>query len=250
VNRLWHHHFGRGIVATPNDFGTQGDPPSHPELLEWLARRLVENRWSMKSIHRLIVTSATYRQSGAVTEAHLAKDPDNRLLWYRRPTRLEGEAIRDALLAASGRLDLTMRGRAGRDVNGRRRSVYLDIKRSEPVGFLQVFDQPEPVQSVGARGVATVPTQALAMMNSPFVRSAAEGLAARVRAAVGLAAAAPAGAEAIDSCFTIALSRPPTAEERASFTALLESRQATAGPAALVDVCHLVCCLNEFVYID
>ena len=167
--RLWHHHFGRGIVATPNDLGTQGDPATHPELLECLANRLVENRWSLKSIHRLIVTSTAYRQSGAVNGEHLAKDPDNKLLWHRRPTRLEGEAIRDALLAASGLLDTTMYGRAGLDVNVPRRSIYLNVKRSEPIGFLQVFDQPEPVQPVGARGVATVPTQALAMMNSPFV---------------------------------------------------------------------------------
>ena len=248
VNRLWHHHFGRGIVGTPNDFGTQGDPPSHPELLEWLAQRLVENRWSLKSIHRLIVTSAAYRQSGQVTEANRAKDPDNRLLWHRPPRRLEGEAIRDALLVASGRLDLTIRGRVGRDVNSPRRSVYLEIKRSEPIGFLQVFDQPEPVQSVGARGVATVPTQALAMLNSPFVRAAAEGLAARARAAVGPAAAA--GPGAIDYCFTTALSRRPAAEERATFAAIVESRPGAGGTAALADVCHIVFCLNEFVYID
>jgi hypothetical protein len=256
VNRLWHHHFGRGIVATPNDLGTQGDPATHPELLEWLASRIVENRWSLKSIHRLIVTSIAYRQSGAVNEAARAKDPDNKLLWHRRPTRLEGESIRDALLAAAGTLDTTMYGRAGLDVKVPRRSIYLNVKRSEPIGFLQVFDQPEPVQPVGARGVATVPTQALAMMNSPFVRSAAESLAKRARTALGLAPTAAAGEATIDYCFTAALSRQPNQTEREKFATLLAVREQAAGDdaagrqAALADVCHLMFCLNEFVYVD
>jgi hypothetical protein len=256
VNRLWHHHFGRGIVATPNDLGTQGDPATHPELLEWLASRIVENRWSLKGIHRLIVTSAAYRQSGTVNEAARAKDPDNKLLWHRRPTRLEGESIRDALLAVAGTLDPKMYGRAGLDVKAPRRSIYLNVKRSEPIGFLQVFDQPEPVQPVGSRGVATVPTQALAMMNSPFVRSAAEGLAKRARTALGLAPTAAAGEATIDYCFTAALSRQPSQAEREKFAALLAAREQAAGDAAagrqaaLADVCHLMFCLNEFVYVD
>ena len=256
VNRLWHHHFDRGIVATPNDLGTQGDPATHPELLEWLANRLLENRWNLKSIHRLIVTSAAYRQSGAVSEAGLAKDPDNKLLWQRKPTRLEGESIRDALLTAAGTLDTKMYGRAGLDVQVPRRSIYLNVKRSEPIGFLQVFDQPEPVQPVGVRGVATVPTQALAMMNSPFVRSAAESLAKRARMALGLAPAAASGEAAIDYCFAAAVSRPPSSVEREKFMALLTARELAAGDAAagrqvaLADVCHLIFCLNEFVYVD
>ena len=250
VNRLWHHHLGRGIVGTPNDLGTQGDPPSHPELLEWLANRLVADRWSLKAVHRLIVTSATYRQSGLVDKAHRVKDPDNRLLWHRKPLRLEGEAIRDSLLAVGGMLDETMYGRAGIDVNAPRRSIYLMVKRSEPIGFLQVFDQPEPVQSVGARGVATVPTQALAMLTAPLVRSAAEGLAKKVSGAT--AAAEPAAV--IDACFMAALARHPTAAEREKFTALLASRAAAADPAArqtaVADISQLIFCLNEFVYVD
>jgi hypothetical protein len=256
VNRLWHHHFGRGIVATPNDLGTQGDPATHPELLEWLANRIVEDRWSLKSIHRLIVTSATYRQSGTVNEAARAKDPDNKLLWHRKPTRLEGESIRDALLAVAGTLDTKMYGRTGLDVKAPRRSIYLTVKRSEPIGFLQVFDQPEPVQPVGARGVATVPTQALAMMNSPLVRSAAEGLAKRARTTLGLAPSAAAGEATIDYCFTAALSRQPNQTEREKFATLLAAREQAAGDAAagrqaaLADVCHLMFCLSEFVYVD
>jgi hypothetical protein len=243
-------------VATPNDLGTQGDPATHPELLEWLANRLVENHWSLKSIHRLIVTSAAYRQSGAVSAAGREHDPDNKLLWHRRPTRLEGESIRDALLAAAGTLDPAMHGRTGLDVNVPRRSIYLTVKRSEPIGFLQVFDQPEPVQSVGARGVATVPTQALAMMNSPFVRKAAENLAQRARTALAIQPAEASGRAAIDFCFTAALSRRPSDSEREKFAALLAAREQAAGAdaagrqTALADVCHLIFCLNEFVYVD
>jgi len=256
VNRLWHHHFGRGIVATPNDLGTQGDKPTHPELLEWLANRVVESRWSLKSIHRLIVTSATYRQAGTVTALGRSRDPDNTLLWYRKPARLEGEAIRDSLLAVSGALDTTMYGRTGLDVTVPRRSIYLTVKRSEPIGFLQVFDQPEPVQPVGARGVATVPTQALTMMNSPFVRSAAERLAKRIRATLAIPQAEPSGPMVIDACFAAALARQPTDAERAQFAQLLAAREQATGAdasgrqAALADVCHLIFCLNEFVYID
>jgi hypothetical protein len=186
----------------------------------------------------------------------LAKDPDNTLLWQRRPVRLEGEAIRDALLAASGLLDPKLYGRAGLDVKSPRRSIYLTVKRSEPVGFLQVFDQPEPVQPVGARGVATVPTQALAMLNSPFVRLAAEGLAKRARAALAIPAGDAAGGAAVEYCFTAALSRPPSEPERDKFLTLLAAREQAASPnpagrqAALADVCQLIFCLNEFVYVD
>ena len=256
VNRLWHHHFGRGIVATPNDLGTQGDAATHPELLEWLANRLVENRWSLRSIHRLIVTSATYRQSGAVGAAGRAQDPDNRLLWHRQPMRLEGESIRDALLAAAGTLDLAMYSRTGLDVSVPRRSIYLTVKRSEPIGFLQVFDQPEPVQPVGARGVATVPTQALAMMNSPFVRAAADGLAKRARSTLAVAPAAPSGQAEIEFCFQAAVARPPSDVERTTFADLLAKREQAAAAdeagrqSALGDVCHVIFCLNEFVYVD
>ena len=251
VNRLWHHHFGRGIVATPNDLGTQGDKATHPELLEWLASRLVDQKWSLKSIHRLIVTSATYRQSGSVDDDRRAKDPDNQLLWHRRPTRLEGEVIRDALLAASGRLDTKLYGKSVVNADSPRRSIYIRVKRSEPDAFLRVFDQPEPVQSVGARGVATVPTQALTMMNSPLVRSAADGLAERARKTVGNT-----GPSAIDYCFTVALSRKPSADDVARFTSFLAAReQAAAGDdakhkAALADACQLMFCLNEFIYVD
>lgn len=251
VNRLWHHHFGRGIVATPNDLGTQGEKPTHPELLEWLAARLVEQKWSLKSIHRLIVTSATYRQSGTVDEARRTQDPDNALLWHRRPVRLEGEVIRDALLAVSGRLDAALYGASVVGASVPRRSIYMRVKRSEPEAFLRVFDQPEPIQSIGSRGVATIPTQALTMMNDPLVRSAADGLADRARNAVG-----DDDTQAVEYCFRVALSRPPSPDEAARFTAFLAAREEAAEgddaqrQAALSDACHLMLCLNEFIYVD
>ena len=251
VNRLWHHHFGRGIAATPNDLGTQGEPPTHPELLEWLAGQFVQGGWSLKKLHRLIVTSATYRQAGTVDSAARDADPDNRLLWHRQPVRLEGEAIRDALLAVAGRLDNTMYGPGTLDVSSPRRSIYLTVKRSQPIPFLQVFDQPEAIQSVGSRGAATVPTQALALMNAPFVRTAAEGLAARAKAAVGSG-----GEPAIAYAFRAALSRSPAPAELEKFWALLQARELEAGSdesrraAALADICQLMLCMNECVYID
>jgi hypothetical protein len=252
VNRLWHHHFGRGIVSTPNDLGTQADPPSHPELLEWLAGRLMQDGWSLKNIHRLIVTSATYRQSGLVNESNRAVDPENLLLWQRRPVRLEAEAIRDALLAVSGKLQATMYGPSVADVNAPRRSIYLRVKRSQPIAFLRLFDQPEPVQPVGARGVATVPTQSLTMMNSSFVRTAAEGLAQRAQAAAGGGSAE----QLLDAVTTIALGRRATVGERDKLLPLLAARQERAGvdarqcDAALADICQIVLCLSEFVYVD
>jgi hypothetical protein len=251
VNRLWHHHFGRGIVGSPNDLGTQGDPPSHPELLEWLAGRLVDGGFRLKALHRLIVTSAVYRQAGGVAAAAQALDPENQLLWHRRPVRLEGEVIRDALLAVSGRLDTAMYGPSFADANQPRRSVYMRVKRSEPDAFLRVFDQPEPVQSIGARGVATVPTQALSMLNSPLVRRAAEGLAGSARKAAGDDDAA-----AVERLFVQALSRRPTPGERERCAAFLAARVGDAvgdrarRDAALVDAAHLVLCLNEFIYVD
>jgi cytochrome c553 len=252
VNRLWHHHFGRGIVSTPNDLGTQGDRPTHPELLEWLAGRLVKDGWSLKKIHRLIVTSATYRQAGIVTEANRKADPDNLLLWHRLPLRLEAEAIRDALLAVSGKLQPVPYGPSVADVNQPRRSIYLRVKRSEPIAFLRLFDQPEPVQSVGSRGVATVPTQSLTLMNSPFIRAAAEGLAQRARAAAGSGSAE----QLLDQVTTIALGRRSSTAEREELLPFLAAREQQAGgdagkrAAALADVCQIVLCFSEFFYVD
>lgn len=251
VNRLWQHHFGRGLVNTPNDFGAQGEKPTHPELLDWLARELVKNGWKLKPIHKLIVQSAVYQEGNDVTPANVKADPLNQYLWHYRPRRLEAEVIRDSILAVGATLDTTMYGPSILD-NTPRRSVYLRVKRSELIPFMTMFDAPEPTQSIGERISTTVPTQALAMMNSPFVRQQAERLAQRIRPAPEVALPL-----AIDNAYQIVFCRLPTPAERERMLAFVEQQRQTAGgdapqhtAAALVEFCQLLLCLNEFVYVD
>jgi hypothetical protein len=181
VNRLWQMHFGRGIVATSSDFGRLGEKPSHPELLDFIADRFVKDGWSLKKMHRLMVTSRTYRQSAlhSLAEAALKKDPENLLLWKMPTRRLEAEQIRDSILAATGKLDLTA---GGPSVEPRepRRSVYCRIMRNTREPLLDVFDWPENFQSTAQRNVTTTATQALLMLNSPTMLRQAQDFAARL----------------------------------------------------------------------
>jgi len=156
VNRLWHHHFGRGIVSTLNDFGYQSEAPTHPELLEWLANDLVAGGWKLKRVHKQMVMSHTYQLSGATSPAALAADPDNKLWWHRPKRRLEAEAIRDNWLAVSGQLDPTMYGPGLADESMKRRSIYFRIQRSQLIPSLQVFDWPDTLTSASARTTTTV----------------------------------------------------------------------------------------------
>lgn len=251
ANRLWQHHFGEGIVGTPNDFGLQGDRPTHPELLEFLAGEFVRGGWRLKPLHKLLLLSDTYQQSHEVDEEVLKLDPGNRYLWHFRPGRLEAETIRDALLAAGGNLDPLMYGPSVMD-NTARRSIYLRVKRSELIPLMTMFDSPEPTQSIGERSVTTVPTQALAMMNSAFVRQQAEKLFERIRPLPDAPLAA-----AIDRAYQIAFSRSPTDAERTTMLAFIDQQRAAMGgespeaaDKALVEFCHVLVCLNEFVYVD
>jgi hypothetical protein len=251
ANRVWQHHFGRGIVSTPNDFGVQGERPSHPELLEYLAGELVRGGWKLKQLHRLIMLSEAYQQAHEIDPTNLKIDPDNRLLWHFQPRRLEAETIRDSLLAVGGNLDMQMFGPSVLD-NTARRSVYLRVKRSELVPIMTMFDAPEPTQSIGERSVTTVPTQALAMMNSPFVRQQAAKLAERIRPAKD----APLES-AVDRGYRIAFGRAPTEGERTRMVAFLDKQLTAAGgrspentQKALTAFCHVLLCLNEFVYVD
>ncbi|MEN9664917.1 MAG: hypothetical protein RLZZ326_1280, partial [Planctomycetota bacterium] len=208
VNRFWLGHFGRGLVATPGDFGRLGERPSHPELLDWLAATFMEGGWKLKPLHRLIVTSAVYRQ-GSTSEPARAIDPDNRLLARFSPRRLDAESFRDAVLGASGQLvsvgggvpvgiakDPVGRivvGREEKDANGDvvrvvslgpddfRRSLYLQSRRTEPVTVLETFDQPEMKPNCELRRTTTVAPQALLMLNDTFVLASARALAERVR---------------------------------------------------------------------
>jgi hypothetical protein len=251
ANRLWQHHFGEGIVGTPNDFGAQGDAPTHPELLEFLAGELVRGGWRLKSLHRMIMLSDTYQQSHNVDHDNLRLDPENKFLWHFRPRRLQAESIRDALLAIGGNLDATMFGPSVLD-NSSRRSIYLRVKRSELLPVMTLFDAPEPTQSIGERNVTTVPTQALAMMNSPLVRQQAEKLAARLTTGEKKPLES-----VIERGYQIAFGRSPTEAERLPMMRFIESQRpevstdvSEPSDQAIVEFCHVLLCLNEFVYVD
>jgi hypothetical protein len=177
------HHFGFGLVRTPSDFGFRGDAPTHPELLDYLAVKFVESGWSLKKLHRMIMTSATYRQSSGDNEAGRKVDPENQLLWRMNRRRLEIESLRDAMLSAAGRLDLTPGGvpfPLTAEPSTPRRSVYGFIERGRVPAMLSAFDFASPDQHAPMRYVTTVPQQALFFLNSPFVAEQARHLAARV----------------------------------------------------------------------
>ncbi len=243
VNRLWQHHFGRGLVATPNDFGRQGTPPTHPELLDFLAGELIRGGWRLKPIHRLILTSATYRQSAQPRDDARKADPDNRLWWRWEPRRLEAESIRDAMLAVSGLLDGRMYGPGTLDESDRRRSIYLTVKRSRLVPSMQLFDAPDALTSLGQRSRTTVAPQALLFMNGAQVRRYAEAFAKR------LPAQTP---EAIKRAYAMTVGRPPTREELADAVGFVEGQAASYGKRspALVDLCQALLALNEFITIE
>jgi hypothetical protein len=182
VNRLWMHHFGEPLVDTPSDFGTRSTPPSHPQLLDYLAARLQDERWSLKSLHRLIVLSSTYRQASFDRPKCREVDPDNRLLWRMRRRRLEVESMRDSLLFISGRLEQRLGGRPLENViapHNRRRTVYSLVDRQSLPGLFRAFDFASPDQSAERRPQTTVPQQALFGMNAPFVLEQARALANR-----------------------------------------------------------------------
>jgi hypothetical protein len=243
VNRLWQHHFGRGIVGTPNDFGTQGERPTHPELLDWLAGEFIRGGWKLKPIHKLIMTSAVYTQASEPNTAGLKLDPKNHL-YGRYPTRrLEAEAVRDAILAASGSLDPTMYGPGTLDQSSPRRSVYLTVKRSNLIPFLQLFDAPEAIQSTGRRQATTAATQALALMNSPFVRQRAEKLAQLVKPKTPMELA-----RSVEDAYLRAVGRRPAPAERDRVVEFI--RATPASDLALADFCQALLCSNEFVYVD
>ena len=185
VNRIWQHHFGKGLVGTPSNFGLRGEPPTHPELLDWLTARFVEDGWSIKSLHRLILLRKTYQLASGPDAANLAVDPGNRWYWRFDRRRLDAEAIRDALLATAGNLDRRQPGRHPfppiADWNwtqhspfkavypSSHRSVYLMTQRLVRHPYLALFDGPDTNLSTDVRTSATVPLQALYLMNNPFV---------------------------------------------------------------------------------
>jgi mono/diheme cytochrome c family protein len=251
VNRVWQHHFGRGLVATPSDFGRTGALPSHPELLDWLAGELIRNEWHLKPLHRLIMTSAAWQQNSARDAAKEAADPANDTFTRRVPQRLEGEALRDSMLAVSGLLDPAMFGPGTKDERSKRRSIYFTIKRSQLVGSMVAFDQPEPLVSQGSRPTTTVTPQALMLMNGPQVREWAEAFASRLEKETGDDAR-------IVSAYGIAIGRPPRPVEAAAALAFVAAQTASyaaegkpnAAHIALADFAQVLFGLNDFAYVE
>jgi hypothetical protein len=285
VNRIWHHHFGRGIVATLNNFGKMGERPTHPELLDWLASEFVSRGWSIKQMHRLIMTSNAYRMSSQYENPADQKiDPDNHLLWKFRLQRLDAEALRDSILAVSGKLNCQAGGppifpkvdpsvlsamRHGiwkddeKEPNVWRRSVYVYRKRGMPFPLFDIFDLPDQNVTCDRRYVSTVPTQALTLLNNEFVLEQAQFLAKRVNAA------GPERSAQLARAYMLVLGRLPTKDETNVNLEFLEQQhhyhrtkltkdgmRTLSGLendqvelAALTDLAHVLLNLNEFVYI-
>jgi hypothetical protein len=247
VNRIWQHHFGEGIVRTPGNFGRLGERPTHPELLDDLARLFVAGGWSIKRMHRAILLSATYRQSGATSAESLRQDPENRLFGRMGRRRLEAEAIRDSLLAVAGRLDPTRGGPAYRDFATPRRTLYLMAVRSDRSGFGPLFDAADPTAMVDRRTASTVAPQALFLLNHPFVLDGARSLARRLLGEIR--GDDPAR---IRRAYERLYARPPTDEEvEIGLTTLAGARQAgESTEAAWEAYCQVLLCANEFLYVD
>jgi hypothetical protein len=259
VNRVWQHHFGEGLVRTPNDFGFNGDRPTHPELLDWLAATFRDSGGRFKALHRLIVTSETYRQASTFDAKAADADAENRLLWRYSPRRLEAEAIRDSLLAVTRELDRTMYGPGTLDEAMKRRSIYFTVKRSKLIPMLQLFDAPDANQGIGRRAATTVAPQALLLMNSPIVRQWAVAMARKAATARESDREEVSPAETLRRVFQAALARDPSDDELSQSLAFLnrqmhayqaEGKHAQAAETALADFCQTLLGLNELVYIE
>ncbi|QDT08503.1 PSD1 and planctomycete cytochrome C domain-containing protein [Planctomycetes bacterium K23_9] len=254
VNRIWQHHFGIGIVETPSDFGKMGSLPSHPQLLDWLASELVDNNWSLKHIHRLILNSKTFQQSSVPRPAALQLDADSRLLWRFPPRRIEAESIRDSILQASGKLNSQMGGRGFNlfqqrgglsdykpletfDHEGWRRMIYAHKIRMQSVDVFGTFDCPDAGQMKPRRTQSITPLQSLSLLNSPFVNRQAAFFASRIEDEVG----ADLNAQ-IDRAFEIAFSRKATDPERIELIKLVRDE-------GLMQMCRVLINTSEFLYL-
>jgi mono/diheme cytochrome c family protein len=284
VNRVWQHHFGEGLVATPSDFGAMGARPMHPELLDWLAHWFSHDAdWSLKRLHRLILTSETYRQSSQSAEcgARIVEldastlpsairnpqsiDPENKLLWHFPYRRLDVEAIRDSMLAAAGNLNRQMHGpavflpidqaaieahtdkqeawKASGEPDIDRRTIYGYVKRTLLVPMLESLDFCDTTNSTDRRTITSIAPQALTLFNGQFVNRQAEHFATRLRREAG-----DDPRRQIELAFRLALARRPTSSEAASLISFLDTKRGTLGEQALVQVCRVILNLNEFVY--
>jgi hypothetical protein len=265
VNRVWGWHFGQGIVRTPNDFGAQGEPPTHPELLDWLAQDFMAHGWSLKHLHRRILLSEAYRLASVAGAEGLKVDPENRLLWHFPRRRLEGEAVRDTLLTVAGTLNGKMFGSPVVPPLGKeeltglfdtktkwpvtqdaaehtRRSVYLVVRRTFTYPLFAEFDPPEVMTSCARRHQTVVPTQALALLNSPLAREQASAFAKRLRRECG-----DRPEDQTARAWLLAFGRPITQREAERARAFLLARE---GEAALAELCLALFNANEFVFVD
>jgi len=250
INRLWHYHFGQGIVKTPNDFGIIGSTPSHPNLLDWLAGELIKREWKLKPIQKLIVSSATYRQKNSFSTEYLKIDSDNTLLWHRKPHRLEAEAIRDRMLDVAGVLNKQMYGPSIPIGNYKktfddspktwRRSIYLQAHRAVEHPTLSLFNSPNTEVSVGARSTSTGEESTLFALNSKLSWELADHFAKRIDGY-----SAKNSDQIINNAYMLALSRPPSQEETAIGLDLLGNGEFDN----LVKFCHVLLGINEFIYI-
>jgi hypothetical protein len=255
VNRIWHYHFGRGIVASPNDFGFNGERPTHPELLDWLASEFIAQGWSVKKLHKLLVTSATYQQSSAYNAKAAEQDADDRYLWRFAPRRLEGEAVRDAMLSVSGQLNPQVGGPSFRpftvtvfnsafytltdspDPEQNRRTLYRINVESAKSPLLEAFDCPDPSTKTPRRAATTTPLQALALMNNSFVLRQARCFGDRVRKEAG-----DEPEEQVRRAYLLAFGRPATKDEMERAATLVKKY----GPETL---CWVLLNSSEFLYL-
>jgi hypothetical protein len=265
VNRVWQHHFGIGMVATPENLGQSGARPSHPELLDHLTTEFIRSGWSLKALHRLILTSAVYRQASALREEAFRIDPDNRLLWRYPLRRLDAEAGRDSMLAVSGELDPRMNGpfvpterladgNVEVDENradAHRRSLYLQQRRTQVATLLELFDAPAIVSNCTFRNTSTVPLQSLALLNSKFALARAAALSRRLEREAG-----PDADQRITTAFVLACGRQPSGEERAASQRFLAEQQKVyvkdkePGQRAWKDLCQMLLASNAFLYVE
>ena len=266
VNRIWQHHFGAGIVRSPDNFGALGEPPTHPELLDYLAAEFVRQGWSIKQMHRLMVLSSTYRMASRSDEAIEARDPQNKLLHRMPIQRLEAECIRDAILAVSGSLNAQMFGKSappyltphmagrGRPTSSGpldgdcRRSVYVNVRRNFLTPMFLAFDYPIPFTTIGRRSVSNVPAQALALMNNPFVVQQAELWATKA-----LADITKEPGQRISDLYRAAFGRPPNHNELGDAMEFLQSQDVPSSRAefqAWRDLCHVLFNVKEFIFIN
>ncbi len=245
VNRVWQWHFGEGLVHTPSNFGKLGEAPTHPELLDWLAAKFVEENWSLKSLHRRIMLSATYQQASSASREQLEQDPENHWLGRFSHRRLEAEAIRDAMLFVAGRLDPAAGGPAGDDFTIPRRALYVQTARWDRSGFAVLFDAANPDSSTERRTVSIVAPQALLLLNHDFVLTQAKQLAERLGREVPNDETAR-----IRHAYQLVFGRPAVAEEIEIARQIVAQGGAQGAAVGWADLAHVMLCSNEFVYVD